>query len=86
MSRQHSSHASADSSQSVLRAFTVRPPYWLAMGRVPDLARLAFWTNVGLSWRLSLDSFPSLAVPSLLSLSSLLLSLIPGTHPLLPQV
>lgn len=40
MSRQLSSHASADSSQSVLRAFTVKPPYWLAMGRVPDLARL----------------------------------------------
>lgn len=86
MSRQHSSHASADSSQSVLRAFIVNPPHWLTMGRVPDLARLAFWTKVGHSWRLSLDAFPTPAVPSVLSLSSLLLSLIPGTHPLLPQV
>lgn len=84
MGRQHSSHSSADRSQSVLRAFIVKPPHWLAMGRVPDLARLALWTNVGHSWRLSLDAFPSLAVPSLLSLSSLLLPLIPGIHPLLP--
>lgn len=86
MSRQHSSHASADSSQSVLRIFIVKPPHWLTMGRVPDLARLAFWSSVGHSWRLSLDAFPSLAVSSLLSLPSLLLSLVPGTHPLLPQV
>lgn len=50
------------------------------------MARLAFWTSVGHSWRLSLDAFPSLAVSSLLYLPSLLLSLVPETHPLLPQV